>query len=116
VFATPVNKDDEVDTLIRQAFEVADASHLFTSRPDLRSTWDCVSIKYNAGVLLENEFECVLSSIILAVATLLVISILLIRFSFALIFGWCLASKLSKEPGLSEFMDESAASYIRRFF
>ncbi|KAJ3071035.1 hypothetical protein HK102_006528 [Quaeritorhiza haematococci] len=100
------NPNSPIDTLIRRAYALNDATHIFyLNSKEYGPQFACIAEKYKAGMLSQLSMECILTRIIIMVATIIVLGILLARFFMAVIFTWFISNKLSRTPDLSKVDD-----------
>jgi chitin synthase len=114
--------NDSVDAAIRTilrrpgaASGGRDATHMFTSRSELKATIPCLSAKYGQGVIDRETAGCFFSSVLLYITLVVIFALVLVRFAMACVFSWFISWKLSKTPKVkvggkrwSPYLEENA--------
>ncbi|KAM0748852.1 hypothetical protein T439DRAFT_315958 [Meredithblackwellia eburnea MCA 4105] len=105
IYANPTAiPTDPVDTAIRlvlynlTASGGKDATRLFTNDDSLKTAIPCLVEKYYAGHIDKITPGCFISNLFLYVSLALISSIILVRFSMAVIFAWILSPRLVAPP------------------
>ncbi|ORX54538.1 hypothetical protein DM01DRAFT_1305178 [Hesseltinella vesiculosa] len=102
-YPQPVPNDD-LDTVIRmvltQPFAAGgrDATKYLFRKPELQASVNCLVAKYRAGHIDKATPGCFVASVILYCSLAIVLSIVLARFTMALIFSWFISRKLARTP------------------
>jgi chitin synthase len=99
---------DEVDSALRALFATPDTSgrdgtRLFVNRPDLRNAMPCMIQRYRAGSIDKITPGCFVSQLILYAGLIVVMSLVLVRFTMACVFNWFLSRRLAGNPDDSSF-------------
>ena len=97
--------NDTVDSAIRTILQRQasgaggrDATHMFTSRSELKAVIPCLAAKYGQGVMDRETAGCFFSSVLLYVTLVVIFALVLVRFVMACVFSWFISWKLSKTP------------------
>ena len=97
--------NDTVDAAIRMilrrpgdASGGRDATHMFTSRSELKQVIPCLAAKYGQGVIDRETAGCFFSSVLLYITLVVIFALVLVRFVMACVFSWFISWKLSKTP------------------
>lgn len=73
-----------------------DISFPLAGNPTLREWGECLSSTYRVGQLEDRSVGCFISDVILWVSLIVILSVVLIRFVFAMLFSWFISRKLGK--------------------
>src|SRR5271170_1564893 len=93
--------DDAIRTILRRPGSASggrDATHLFTSRTELKDIIPCLSDKYGQGIIDRETAGCFFSSVLLYVTLVVIFALVLVRFVMACVFSWFISWKLSRTP------------------
>jgi len=93
--------DNAIRTILRRPGSGSggrDATHMFTSRPELRQAIPCLSDKFGQGIIDRETAGCFFSDVLLYVTLGVIFSLILVRFAMACVFSWLISWKLSKTP------------------
>lgn len=96
--------NDAVDTAIRslltgtQTSSGKDATRLFFSRSDLHTAVPCLTERYIVGAIDKITPGCFISNLILYAGLIVILGLVLVRFSMSLVFNWFLSSRLVAPP------------------
>nr|CAG8546382.1 11076_t:CDS:2 [Entrophospora candida] len=96
--------DDQLDVIIRKVLSPVyakngkDATRLFFSKPDLKASVNCLVKKYYAGSIDKETIGCFTSRLLLYIALVVVLGIVLTRFTMACIFSWFISPRLAHQP------------------
>jgi chitin synthase len=111
---TPI-PSDKVDAAIRTIITSAsatsgkDGTRLFYTRQDLRNAVPCLISRYTAGNIDKITPGCFASQLILYAGLIVILGLVLVRFSMACVFNWFLSEKLAGNPD-SRLLNRSAVS------
>lgn len=92
-----------VDRLLR-ATRGNDASYILVASPQGRSARQCLVARYAVGAMETESGGCIANSIITKVMLAVIISLIVTRFSMALLFQWVIARRLVKPGGRSNWL------------
>ncbi|KAJ3272482.1 hypothetical protein HDV01_005552, partial [Terramyces sp. JEL0728] len=91
--------NDPVDTFIRKAQTMNDATHLLANSKTITSDLkQCMTQRFYVGVLATLPMQCILTRLFSWGISALVLTIMFSKFAMALIFTWFDSRKLSKDP------------------
>lgn len=105
---------DAVDIAIRTLFTTPgtsgrDGTRLFVNSNDIRSAIPCLVERYKAGSIDKITPGCFVSQLLLYAGLIVVMSLVLVRFTMACIFNWFLSARLAGNPDDSS-LNRSAIS------
>ncbi|KAH9454559.1 hypothetical protein MJO28_007558 [Puccinia striiformis f. sp. tritici] len=101
--AQPI-EGDPVDRAIRHMLQSnltsmgKDATRLFTYSNDLHSSIPCLISRFRAGSIDKITPGCFISQLFLYVSLIVILGVVLVRFSMAIFFSWFLSDRLIKPP------------------
>lgn len=96
----PINPQNQLDSIIRQASKLEDATLLFTSNKEVFTPQilRCLSDKFYAGDVLLLPVQCIIARMLTNITLFIVLAVVLTRFFMAITFAWVISKKLSKTP------------------
>ena len=95
---------DTVDAAIRSVLTTMpgssgrDATRLFYYRSDLKAVVPCLVQRYYAGNIDKVTPGCVVSQLVLYAGLIVVLGLVLVRFTMACVFSWFMSSRLAGPP------------------
>jgi len=93
--------DSAIRTILRRPNSASggrDATHMFSSRTELKDMIQCLSDKYGQGIIDRETAGCFFSDVLLYVTLVVIFALVLVRFVMACVFSWFISWKLSRTP------------------
>ncbi|RUP48368.1 chitin synthase-domain-containing protein [Jimgerdemannia flammicorona] len=78
-----------------------DGSAVLTRYTDSAAAMNCILARYTAGVVASETMGCVASEIIMMVTLVVIVGLIVVRFTMAVLFQWFISSSLVKPGGRS---------------
>ncbi|KAI9300692.1 chitin synthase-domain-containing protein [Cunninghamella echinulata] len=94
---------DKVDTAL-QKNRGNDASYALLYSGEGNEARRCIVDRYSVGIMEVDAGGCIASQLIMTVMLIVIIALIVIRYSMALLFQWIIASKLVKPGGRSNWL------------
>lgn len=81
-----------------------DASYSLLFTPEGNSARHCLLARYSVGIMEVDTGGCIASQMIMTIMLVVIIAMIVVRYSMALLFQWVIASKLVKPGGRSNWL------------
>ncbi|ORZ25558.1 chitin synthase-domain-containing protein [Absidia repens] len=99
--------DDFYGAKVRTALDSGrgnDASYSLLYTPEGKSALHCILSRYSVGIMEVDTGGCIATQIIMTMMLVVIIAMIVVRYSMALLFQWVIASKLVKPGGRSGWL------------
>ncbi|CEG69555.1 Putative Chitin synthase [Rhizopus microsporus] len=94
---------EAVDRAIRSNL-AADLSYALLNTPNGRAARRCLEARYRVGVMETETAGCIADKIIMNLMLVVIIAMIVVRYSMALLFQWFISSRLIKPGGRSNWL------------
>ncbi|ORZ15968.1 chitin synthase-domain-containing protein [Absidia repens] len=81
-----------------------DASYSLLFTPEGKNARQCILDRYSVGIMEVDMGGCIASQMIMTIMLVVIIAMIVVRYSMALLFQWVIASKLVKPGGRSNWL------------
>lgn len=81
-----------------------DASYALLFTPEGKNARRCILDRYSVGIMEVDTGGCIASQMIMTIFLVVIIAMIVVRYSMALLFQWVIASKLVKPGGRSNWL------------
>ncbi|KAI8084641.1 chitin synthase [Halteromyces radiatus] len=99
--------NDFYGTKVRTALQSSrgnDASYSLLFTPEGKDARHCLLARYSVGIMEVDTGGCIASQMIMTIMLVVIIAMIVVRYSMALLFQWVIASKLVKPGGRSNWL------------
>ncbi|KAI8339625.1 chitin synthase [Chlamydoabsidia padenii] len=101
------SNDDFYGARVRSALQAGrgnDASYALLFTPEGKNARQCLLARYSIGIMEVDTGGCIASQMIMTIMLVVIIAMIVVRYSMALLFQWVIASKLVKPGGRSNWL------------
>ncbi|KAL1917268.1 uncharacterized protein VTP21DRAFT_4924 [Calcarisporiella thermophila] len=71
-----------------------DGTASFSFHPDTKQAMRCIQSRYAVGVVMRDTIGCLGANVVMMITLVVIVCLIVVRFSMAVVFSWCVAPKL----------------------
>ncbi|KAL1922994.1 uncharacterized protein VTP21DRAFT_9370 [Calcarisporiella thermophila] len=81
-----------------------DATAAFATRPETKDAMDCLEGRYAVGVISRDTVGCIAANVVMMLTLSVIVSLIMVRFTMAVVFGWFVSPRLVKPGGRHKYL------------